>query len=389
MSAPRGPRSAIAGVLAVAWIAGAASCAPTVSARLSATAFTAPDSLSREIAALLDQANVPGAAVAVVAGGGLAWSRGFGYADVERRTPMTDSTVLQVASVSKAVSAWGVMRLAESGRISLDTPIDSLVKRWHLPPSRFDARRVTLRRLLSHTAGLTSNPYRGYGSDAEVPALVESLAGRNDGVGDVHIAFEPGTKWAYSEGGYTLMQLMIEDITGEPFARYMRATVLEPLGMRASAYEWTPALRARTATPYNRRGRAMPVHRFIEEAPDGLYTTAADLARWIAATMPGARGEPVGRGVLSRETISQMLTPQPATGDSPWGLGYWMWPKAGGTFAIGHGGTNPGYRARVIAYPSLGVALVVLTNSDNGDRLIGPLVCAWSRWAAGASREEC
>ncbi len=366
-----------------------ASCPSRTGPPVPPRSFASPDSLAGEVTRLLAAAHVPGAAVAVVRDGQVAWSRGYGLADVARQTPMTDSTVMQVASISKAVTAWGVMRLVERGVLRLDMPIDSATKRWHLPRSRFDASGVTIARVLSHTAGLGDNPYEGYTSDEAVPTLVESLSGKNDGVGDVHIDHQPGSRWSYAEGGYVMLQLAVEDMSGRGFADYMRTEVLEPLGMSRSAYEWNAPIRPRTATPYDRRMRVMPVHRFIEEGPDGLYTTAADLAKFVAATMKSSTGALPGRGVLAPETISRMLTAQPSAKASSWGLGYSLHRASPSLVSAGHFGTNPGWRATTIAFPDRGVGLVVMTNGDNGNGVLNPLVCAWARWAIGSDAELC
>ncbi|GAC1517221.1 MAG: hypothetical protein NVS1B4_16620 [Gemmatimonadaceae bacterium] len=352
------------------------------------SALGAPDSLEAVIGAILRTARTPGAAVAVVRNGRLAWSRGYGLADIERSTPVTDSTIFQVASISKSVSAWGVLRLADDGHLDLDLPVDALTSRWHLPASGFAAGQVTVRRVLSHTAGLSNNAYQGYSPDVKLPSLEESLSGRNDGVGDVRIVYPPGTRWAYSEGGFTLLQLIVEEVTQRGFAEYMRRSVLEPLGMTSSSFEWEPRWRRRMATAYDGGPKPIPTYLFTEQAADGLFTTAHDLALFVAAFMNGGLEAPVGRGVLKPATIAVARTPAEATRGT-WGLGINVGASAEGGQWVAHAGSNRGWRARMMAYPDRGLGIVVLTNSDNGDAVTDAVVCAWESYELSLREERC
>ena len=254
----------------------------------------------------MEKADVPGVAIALVQDGALTWTRGFGFADREKRMPVTSQTVFQVASISKSVAAWGVMTLAEQGQIDLDAPVERYLTRWHLPAADsgvYDSE-VTTRRLLSHTAGLSLHGYPGFDPDSgPLPTLEANLSGATNGAGDVHVAFRPGTRWEYSGGGFTILQLLVEERSGKSFVDYMRQAVLEPLGMHSSSYDWLPGLRARTAVAYDRAGRRLPNYRFTELAAAGLYTTAEDLGRFVAAGLTGPHGEPPGRGLLRPETI--------------------------------------------------------------------------------------
>lgn len=342
------------------------------------------DSIEQMMPRLMQEARVPGVAVALVEDGTVVWSQGFGYEDREARTPMTGRSVFQVASISKSVAAWGVISLVEHGQLALDTPVEQYLTRWHLPASDSGMYRddVTVRRLLSHTAGLSLHGYPGFDPDSgPLPSIEASLSGETNGAGDVHVAFRPGTKWDYSDGGFTLLQLLTEERSGLSFTNYMAQTVLEPLGMQSSSYDWLPALRVHTAAAYDRLGRRLPNYRFTALAAAGLYTTAEDLGRFVAAGMPGPHGEPPGRGVLRRETVALMYTPAPHS-DNPsgtYGLGQQLDTLANGTRVVMHGGSNRGWRLIWASIPSRRVGLVVLTNSDRGSAVYGPVLCAWYR----------
>ena len=328
------------------------------------------DTLDLLIPQLMEQYSVPGAAVSLVRDGEVAWSEGYGLADRGRGVPVTTDTVFQVASISKAVTSWGVMRLVESGQLELDAPVEQYLTRWHLPPSKYDASGVTIRRLLSHSAGLSVHGYPGLPPDGPLPSLEESLSGNNGGAGSLRITMEPGAQFEYSGGGYTLLQLIVEEVTGETFSAYMQREVLDPLGMVHSSFEWRADLRPATAIAYSETGVSLPNYLFTEQAAAGLYTTAPDLARFVAAEMAGPNGEPAGRGVLSPDTLALMFTPAIQSQGHAQGLGQGIETLPGGSKLIGHGGANAGWRALISAIPELDLGIVILTNSDNGSALI-------------------
>ncbi|WP_262909316.1 serine hydrolase domain-containing protein [Mucilaginibacter daejeonensis] len=140
-----------------------------------------------------------------------------------KQKPVASETIFNIGSISKLVSAWGFMQLTEKGFIKLDDPVDQYLTRWHLPESEFDRSRVTLRRILSHTAGLSVHGYGGSDQGLPLLSLEESLNGKTKRNGEtVHLISEPGTKWDYSGGGYTLAQLLLEERTNQSFATYIK-----------------------------------------------------------------------------------------------------------------------------------------------------------------------
>lgn len=342
-------------------------------------------SLDTRMPGLLTTYRVPGAAVVLIEDGALSWTGGYGMAVSETQTPVSAATVFQVASLSKSVAAWGAQRLAEKGVLDRDAPVERYLTRWHLPPSGFDAGGVTVRRLLSHTAGLSIHGYDGYLPDSRLPSLEQSLLG--DTGYRVVIQKEPGAEWSYSGGGFTVLQLVMEEIAKEPFAAFMQREVLNPLGMTHSAYQWDAALRPNTAAAYDPSGRRVPNYLFVEQAAAGLYTTAEDLGRFVAAGMPGAEGA-AGRGVLAPASVSLLHTPAAVTGGE-YGLGHVVYPLPSGSSGVGHDGANIGWRALWSSVPSRGVGIAVLTNSDNGYALAVDVVCSWYTEVVSVSPRLC
>ena len=255
-------------------------------------------------------------------------------------------------------------------------PVERYLTRWHLPESEFDPDGVTLERLLSHTAGLSLHGYPGFQPGEELPTGEESLSGATNGAGDVRLIHEPGSKWQYSGGGYTIAQLLVEEVSGKTFAEYMRETVLIPLGMEHSDYRWTEEIDRLAATPYDRGGEPIGGPRFTAQAAASLQTSAEELARFAIASMTKFSTNPV----LKPETIERMQVPVPP-GPETYGLGYAVQERKG-VHTVGHGGGNEGWISMLTIAPKTGDAIVILTNGSNGSQLVRPIEDAWIDYMA-------
>jgi len=342
--------------------------------------------LDERVPGYLDEFTTPGAAAALIEDGRVAVARGYGRSD-ESGGPVTARTGFNVGSISKTVTAWGVMRLVEQGLLDLDVPVSGYLTRWSLPASEFDADGVTVRRLLSHTAGLSLHGYPGWGPDAELPTLEASLSGATNGSGDVRLIAEPGTEWRYSGGGYTLLQLLIEEVTGRGFADYMRDEVLRPLGMTRSDFVVTGEIEAGSSLAFDEFAEPTPSPRFTALAAAGLHTTVEDLATFAAAAVDGPGGELSGRGVLRPETVATMIAPVPAS-DGSYGLGYGVEPLGEDQVIVGHNGGNRGWHAAFWIVPSTGEGFVVVTNGSNGWPVHRQIRCDWIEAQTG-TRPAC
>jgi CubicO group peptidase (beta-lactamase class C family) len=352
----------------------------------------------RAIPGLLQESGVPGMALGLVVEGQVAWAKGYGLANTKTGARVTPDTVFQAASISKSVSAWAVMRLAEARRVDLDAPVSRYLKRWQLPASRFDTAGVTLRRILSHTAGLNVPGYSGFPPGVPLQSLTQSLTAAADAGGQgLAVVAAPGSAWHYSGGGYTLAQLMVEEVTGQSFAAYTQSAILASLGMHASRFDQPPAAEAREATSYDRVGRVAPDYRFTAQAAAGLRTTVSDLARFVAAAMSKSDGEAAGRGLLHPETVAEMLTPQPNSATdllfqgSSWGLGYGLkqLPTRSHPLIFHPGDNIPGWHGLIAAMPAERVGLVALTNGEAGRDLRVQVCCVWLRAHGEHALAEC
>jgi CubicO group peptidase (beta-lactamase class C family) len=319
---------------------------------------------------------VPGVSIAYIHDGKIEWARAYGVTRIGG-SPVTPDTLFQAASISKPVAALAVLRLAQSGRLDLDADVNRYLKTWKLAENAFTAEnKVTLRGLLTHTAGMTVHGFPGYASDAPVPTTVQVLNGEKPAnTARIQVDTKPGSIWRYSGGGYVVAQLLLEDVTGQPFAKLMHDTVLAPIGMTRSTFE-QPLPKARlseVATPY--RGNGEPVaggpHVYLEIAPAGLWTTPSDLARYAIEMQRALAG--ASQRVIDAAMARRMLTP----GLNKQGLG----PGTGGSASrpyFTHGGANEGYRCNLVAY-NQGDGLVVMTNSDSGGRLASEILATVAR----------
>jgi CubicO group peptidase (beta-lactamase class C family) len=328
--------------------------------------------------------HVQGASIAVVDGGRMVWARGFGVREAGGTDSVTATTLFQAASVSKLIAATATLRLVEQGRLELDADVNRYLTSWRVPENAFTAReKVTLRRILSHSAGLTVHGFRGYRPGAALPTLLQVLDGQAPAnSAPVRVDTFPGAITRYSGGGTTVQQLLLTEVGGKPFPRLAEELVLLPAGMRNSTFA-QPLGREdaeRAARGHGEDGSVIPGgwSVYTELAAGGLWTTAGDLMRWAMAIDQARDGTP--GAILSLEMAAQMLTRQLD--------GYGLGPELEGegrAFRFGHGGSNPGYRAQLTYFPETGQGVAILVNGDGGDPLIDEIqraVAAEYGWPA-------
>lgn len=303
--------------------------------------------------------------------------------------PVGRNTVFQVASLSKWVSAFGVMKLVEEGKLDLDAPVRKYLTRWELPQGEYSNNGVTVRRLLSHTSGLTDElGYSGFEPGRQVQSIEASLTRASDadeGVkGAVRVGQEPGKTFLYSGGGYTLLQLLVEEVSGQPFSTFMKEAVFEPLGMVHSSYTWEDSSGFVLAEYYNSDGSQASHYRYTSLAASSLYTSLSDMEIFFRVFLKGGKKEPVGRNVLQPETIQLMRKVHARTmGMDIWGLGTILYASNGeGDFIIGHDGkSTPAINTAVRLDPKSGNGIIVL---ETGHPILATeLAGEWVFWKTG------
>jgi CubicO group peptidase (beta-lactamase class C family) len=328
---------------------------------------------------ILNRWPTAGLAVAVVRDGGLAWFYGHGVTDITAGPPVTEDTVFRIDSVTKTFTAIAVMQLCEQGLAELDAPASEYLRGYRLIPARASFRPVTLRHLLTHTAGVRAvrtaadlvRPALGWGTRAgrPVPPLAEYYRG------GLHIDIEPGTHWAYSNNGFATLGQIVEDVSGQPFARYLRERIFGPLGMENSDLVRSERVRPQLATGYmlGRRGlRAVTDREIVQAGGGSIYASTADMARYAAALLGGGAGAP-GAGahgagahgtVLRPETLADMFAPhyQPDPRIPGMGLGFFR-AEAGGHRIVSHDGIWHGFHAAMMLAPDDGVGVLAFANT--------------------------
>lgn len=332
----------------------------------------------KTLAARMKELGVPAVSYAVVENGQIVLAAAYGEADLASGRDATTSTLFQAASISKPVTAMGVMELVERGRLSLDAPVNTILRSWQLPENELTATTpVTLRLLLSHSAGTTVHGFPGYAPDEKRPTTAQILDGKPPAnTAAVLVNLAPNTRFRYSGGGTTVVQAAVTDHTGIAFPTFMRNTVLRPLGMKASTYEQPlpPARRTEAATGYRLGGREVEGkwHVYPEMAAAGLWTTPGDLARVIIEIQNALSGR--ATSVLTIDAARHMITQRfPTSPDEGMGIGFGVGQRGGAGY-FSHGGANEGFRAILIGTADGSHGAVVMTNSDSGGRLMNEVV---------------
>ena len=314
---------------------------------------------------------IVGLSLAIIHDGRIVETRAYGTTTRNGKTPVTPSTLFQAGSVSKPVSALGALRLVDVGKLSLDEDVNAKLKSWHVPDNEFTAtEHVTLRRLLSHTAGVTVSGFPGYELTERIPSVPDVLDGHGN-TPPIRVDAVPGSIWRYSGGGYTVMQQLVEDVSGKPFARYMSEEVLGRLGMTNSTFEQPlpAALGRKAAAGYLADRSPLPGgwHAYPEMAPAGLWTTPTDLAKYVIGVQQALAGK---SKVLSPDITRQMLTVQRAG----MGLGPGV-DGSGAALRFSHNGRNRGFDTVLIAYARAGDGLVVMVNGNDNSLFIQGNCC--------------
>lgn len=317
--------------------------------------------LERSIPQLMTEGDVPGLSIALVRDARLVWYRGFGVRNAATKEPVTDETVFEAASLSKPVFAYAVLKLVDSGKLDLDTPLNKYLPDTYDVGADARLNQITARRVLSHTTGFPN--WRPRGADT------------------LKIHFTPGERFSYSGEGFVYLAKVVEHLTGEKFDALMKRMVFEPLGMSASSYVWQESYDALKIFKHNSVGEPTGQNKMTApNAAASLHTTARDYGRFVAAVLKGTG--------LKKATARLMLTPQIKVGESTnsidrpggalspyisWGLGWGLQNTSEGT-SFWHWGDNGDSKAYVVAFTGPKTGVVIFTNSANGLSIVPEIV---------------
>jgi CubicO group peptidase (beta-lactamase class C family) len=316
---------------------------------------------------LMNETNTPGVSVAIIIDSEIVWTKGYGIADTETQLKVDKNTIFQAASISKPVTALAVMSLVQAARLDLDENINTYLESWKLPENEFTIKnKVTLRNLLSHTAGVTVHGFEGYNHNAELPTLVQVLNGEQPANSDkIVVDMEPNTIFRYSGGGYTIVQQALVDQLQKPFEEIMQELVLIPLDMGNSFYSKCTLNEKQcinATAGHDDDGSQIPGkrHRYPEMAAAGLWTTAEDLAKFAIEVQKSLKGE--SNKILTKEFMEIMTTPI-LNGELNIGL---FNERVGREQLLGHDGGNEGYTCKMLFHKKKGYGAVLMSNSNRG-----------------------
>ncbi|MEQ9231201.1 MAG: serine hydrolase domain-containing protein [Cyclobacteriaceae bacterium] len=322
----------------------------------------------------MEKYNVAGASIAVVRDGKIRWTKGYGIANSE--TKVTTETLFQAGSISKPLAALAALKLAQDGKLDLDEDVNNYLKDWKIPESSFTQnKKVTVRLLLTHSAGLTVHGFPGYMQSDTFPTITAVLTGKGN-TNSIESFIEPDSLWRYSGGGYTVMEKVVEDVSGMSLEQYM-AGILKGMGMTNSTYEQpiSEKWHSQLSAAYTSEGELYEGlwHNYPEQAAAGLWTTPTDLAKYYIHMQRILGGKE--DGILNKHTVEQMLTKH----RNDWGLGPSL-SKSGDSLLFGHGGKNAGFTNEMTGFAYRGDALIIMTNSDQGGKLNGEVLRALSKY---------
>jgi len=293
---------------------------------------------------------------------------------------ITANTLFPVASLSKFITAYGVMILAEQQKVDLAKAIHEQLTAWQLPDSEFDNQKVSLAHLLSHTAGLSDGlGFADIPLSETVPSLLESLDNplSSTGVREIKATKPPGV-FQYSGGGYLMLELLVEEKTNQRFAAWMADNVFKPVNMNDASYDVLAEL-DNIAPAYDKSGQASLHFQYASAAATGLFASSHDLIALVQALTSPQTGQ------LSPQMISTMREPLAISLGAPiWGLGTMLYaPTASGDFVFGHDGANePAINSTLRINPDNNDAIIVL--SSGGEHIASKLGYEWTLWQTGS-----
>jgi CubicO group peptidase (beta-lactamase class C family) len=304
-------------------------------------------------AKLIAGKHVPGVAIGVSNGGTVVFERGYGYADVAKKTPVTADTQFEIGSITKQFTAACIMQLVEAGKLSLDDHLGSFVSDY------FIGRGVTVRQLLAQQSGIPEY-LDGPGAVSAAGTQAATYATMLARVSAMPLEFAPGTRYKYSNTNYILLGRIVEIASGEPYERYVREHIFAPAGMTQSAFiadeSTLPSMAKGYAPTSNGFGPAPPLRDDWAWSAGAIVSTVGDILKWDAALLAGK--------IVKPADVALMRTDATTVAGATTGYGFgWLVDAVGGHPRIWHNGATFGFHAVNQTFPTEGEAVVVLVNS--------------------------
>lgn len=329
----------------------------------------------------MEELNIKGFSAVIVEKGKIV-QKSF-YGTKNNKNQVVDAhTLFQAASISKPITALGILKLVQQNKLSLDEDVNTYLKEYQLEnPFAADGKKVTIRNILNHSAGLNLGGFGGYPNGTVLPSVLQVLQGQGNSPA-LEVAEPPNSRWNYSGGGYLLLGKLIEDVTGLPFHVFMKEQILDPLGMSMSTFEQPLDTTAHRNSSYAYNPLGKPYdgnwHNYAAQGAGGLWTNPTDLAKYCIGIYKAYTGQ--DNTIFDQKTMEQMMAPN----FRDWGLGPLVVAKEDGLLFT-HDGSNAGFKADFFAYIDHGHAVIAMANSENGADLCAEYlqaVCAYYGWQA-------
>lgn len=335
------------------------------------------DSITTTLELRMKELNVPGVSITVFDNNEILWSKGYGYSNKEKGEKVNEKTLFQAASISKPVASVGAFKLIEQNKLDLDENVNLKLKRWQVPENEFTKNeKVTASRIMSHTSGLSTSGFQGYAITDSIPTLKQILEGSSITNSEpVRVVQIPGESERYSGGGMTVLQMLMEDVSGQEFEKLMDSLVLNPAGMTNSSFTYpiSENLENDISMGYDESGNEIQggYHLYPEKAAAGLWSNPTDLAKFMIALGKSYRGE--DNSILKQSSAKKMMTRVPNAGATGIGI-----DGEGSAFRFRHTGGNAGFKCYAVSFADNGRGVVIMTNSDSAFPLIHEIVRAVS-----------
>lgn len=308
---------------------------------------------------------LPSMSVAIVADQQIVWQQGFGYANCEEKLSATPETLYRIASITKLFTATALVQLRDAGKLQLDDPITKHLPAFEIQHTYPDAPPITVRNLITHTSGLPREGEFSYWTSADFPLFSEIEAK----LSDQSTILPPNTKWKYSNLALALAGKIVENVSGQTYDDYIRTHILDPLQMHNTFVASPPSDHPQLATGYGRRlpDKTRAISPFTDAqglaAAFNMTTCVTDLAKFAMCHLRDGSDSVLKK--YSKREMHQVHW-MAANWQRAWGLGFSLSRIRGKTY-LGHGGAVLGYRTELQICPADKVAVIVLTNADDGD----------------------
>lgn len=326
--------------------------------------------LFSDVPFFMDKYKVPGLSIGIIANGNNIIKKNYGFANIASQEKIHKKTIFQMASISKSLTAWAVLKLMRDKQIDLNQSVNHYLKQ-ELKLNGTYGESVTVGQLLNHTSGLSMRGFLGHPSDKILPTIEECISGMAYHARPLHVIEKPGRKFRYSGGGYLLLQYIIQAQTDREFSDYLNNDIMKPLGMINSSFEYED-IKGLLACSYGLNKKPLKNRLYCEKAPAGLYSSLDDMLVFVSHYFEKNRKN---NPILSEDNINALV--RRGLPISNTGLGCFLFKYSNGQKIVWHNGINPGYCCKYAIIPETGDAIVIMTNSDSGKNVISEIMHRW------------